>query len=62
MAETTSVGVLLPVYKVSPFDCEIDLSKSKLFTEYYHNDEKFVILYLNNPESMIGHDHAFHAN
>ena len=54
--------VLLPLYKVSPFDSEIDLPKRKLFTEYYHNDEKFEILFLNNPESMTGHDHAFHAN
>ena len=32
------------------FDSEIDLSKRKLFTEYYHNNVKFEILFLNNPE------------
>ena len=32
------------------FDSEIDLSKRKMFTEYYHNNEKFEILLLNNPE------------
>ena len=52
----------LPLCKVSPFDSEIDLPKKKLFTEYYHNDGKFEIFFLNNPESMSGHDHAFHAN
>ena len=32
------------------FDSEIDLPKKKLFTEYYHNIEKFEILFLSNPE------------
>ena len=32
------------------FDPEIDLPKRKLFTEYYQNNEKFEILFLNNPE------------
>ena len=62
MAETTLVRVPLPLYKVSPFESEIDLPKRKLFTEYYHNDEKFEILFLKNPESMTGHDHAFDGN
>ena len=62
MAETTLVRVPLPLYKVSPFESEIDLPKRKLFTEYYHNDGKFEILFLKNPESMTGHDHAFDGN
>ena len=62
MAETTLVRVPLPLYKASPFESEIDLPKRKLFTEYYHNDEKFEILFLKNPESMTGHDHAFDGN
>ena len=32
------------------FDSDTDLSKRKLFAEYYHNNEKFKILLLNNPE------------
>ena len=32
------------------FDSETDLSKRKLFTEYYHNNEKFEIFLVNNPE------------
>ena len=62
MAETTSVRVPLLLYKVSPFDSKIDLPKRKLFTEYYHNGEKSEILFLNNAESMTGHNHTFHAN
>ena len=31
-------------------DSETDFSKRKLFTEYYHNNEKFEILLLNNLE------------
>ena len=36
------------------FDLEIDLPKRKLFTEYYQNNEKFDILFLNNPECDRG--------
>ena len=32
------------------FDSKIDLLNRKLFTEYYHNNEKFEILFLSNPE------------
>ena len=32
------------------FDSEIDFSKRKLFTEYYHNNAEFEILFFNNPE------------
>ena len=32
------------------FDSEIDLPKGKLFTEHYHNNGKFEVLFLNNPE------------
>ena len=32
------------------FDYEIHLPKTKLFAEYYHHNENFEILFLNNPE------------
>ena len=44
MAEITSVRVPLPLYKVSSFDSEIHLTKRKLFTEYYHNNQNTEIL------------------
>ena len=53
VAKSISVWIQLPLYKISPnqqLDSKIDLSKRKLFTEYYHNNKKFEILFLNNPE------------
>ena len=53
VAKSTSVRVHWPLYKISPkqqfFDFETDLSRRKLFTEYYQSNEKSEILFLNNP-------------